>query len=116
MITTCACLREFLKGLRAGAGDRLGQLEVLVVLALAEVLRAKQLLRADDLRAVAGRRVRPAARVFSRFAAGSGEQAVWISPTLTMRPVIRSGDAVMASVQALAELRAVRSRMLGAAA
>ena len=41
--------------LGAGAGDRLGQVEQRGVLPLAEVLRAKQLRQADDLRTVVGR-------------------------------------------------------------
>ena len=45
-------LRELLKRVGARAGNRFGQFEVFVVFALAEILRAKQFLRADDLRAV----------------------------------------------------------------
>ena len=42
---------ELLKSIRARAGNRLGQFEIFVVFALAEILRAEQFLRADDLRA-----------------------------------------------------------------
>ena len=45
---------EFLKGGGAGAGDGLGQFEIIVVLALAEILGAEQFLGADDLRALLG--------------------------------------------------------------
>src|SRR5256886_1803832 len=48
-------LRELLERIGAGAGDGFGQFEIFVVLALAEILGAKQFLRADDLRAGAGR-------------------------------------------------------------
>ena len=44
--------RQFLESIGARPGNFLRQLEILVVLALAEILRAEQLLRADDLRAV----------------------------------------------------------------
>src|ERR1022692_2302898 len=44
-----ALLRQLSKGLRAWARDRLRQPEVLVVLALAEIPRELQLLRADDV-------------------------------------------------------------------
>src|SRR6185503_18364029 len=45
-------LRELLECCCAGARDRLRQLEVLVVLALAEILRTEKLLGAEDLRAL----------------------------------------------------------------
>ena len=45
-----------------GPGDRLGQIEALALLRLAEVRRVEELLQADDLRA------RPAASRMSRFA------------------------------------------------
>ena len=45
---------QLLQGGGAGAGDRLGQFEMGVVLALAEILRAKKLLRANNLRALPG--------------------------------------------------------------
>ncbi len=57
-------LRQLLKGRRGGAGNRLGQSEVLVVLGLAEILGAKQLLRADDLGSVPGRAVRRSQGLF----------------------------------------------------
>ena len=45
-------LRELLKSLGARAGNRFGEFEIFVVFALAKILRAKQFLRADDLRAL----------------------------------------------------------------
>ena len=47
-------LREFAKGVGAGAGNFFGQLKIFVVFALAKILRAEQFLRADDLRACFG--------------------------------------------------------------
>ena len=47
-------LRELLESCRARPGNRLGEFEVLVVFALAEILRGEQFLRADDLRALLG--------------------------------------------------------------
>ena len=47
-------LRELAKGVGAGAGNFFGELEILVVFALAKILRAEQFLRADDLRAGLG--------------------------------------------------------------
>ena len=45
---------EFLESPGARAGNRFGKPEILVVLALAKILRTKQLLRADDLSAASG--------------------------------------------------------------
>ncbi len=42
-------LREFLKCLRAWAGNFFGQFKIFVVFALAKILRAEQFLRADDI-------------------------------------------------------------------
>jgi hypothetical protein len=47
-------LRQLLKRFGRRAGNRLGQFEILVVFALAEVKRAKQFLRANDLRTLPG--------------------------------------------------------------
>ena len=67
--------RQFAQRVGRRAGDRLGQSEQIVILLAAEVLRAEQLLQADDLRA------RPAAsRIFhsvlARFSFGSIAQLV----------------------------------------
>ena len=40
--------RELAKGVGAGAGNFFGELEILVVFALAKILRAEKFLRADD--------------------------------------------------------------------
>ena len=48
---------EFLESVGARPGNFFRELEILVVLALAKILRAEQFLRADDLRAVFRRRV-----------------------------------------------------------
>ena len=53
MTTLCFCA-SFWKAVGAGAGNRFGQFEVLVVFALAEILRAEEFLGADDLRALLG--------------------------------------------------------------
>ena len=45
-------LRELLKGLRARSGNGFRELEIFVVFGLAKILRAKQLLRADNFRAL----------------------------------------------------------------
>ena len=83
MMTTRCFFANFWKAFVRRAGNRFGELEIFVVFGLAEVLGAKEFLRADDLRALLRRRVRAAARVFFRLAAGSDEQAVWIKPMLT---------------------------------
>ena len=54
-ITTLVLLRERLERLGGRARNRLGELEEAVILDLAEILRAEQLLRADDLRPAIGR-------------------------------------------------------------
>ena len=54
-ITTPSSRGQPREALGGGAGDRLGQVEQLGILFAAEVLRAEQLLQADDLRAAAGR-------------------------------------------------------------
>src|SRR4029077_20938459 len=46
-------LRQFLEGGRGGSGDRFGEREIFVVFGLAEILRAKDFLGADDVRALA---------------------------------------------------------------
>ena len=46
--------REFAEGVGAGAGNFFGELEIVVVFALAKILRAEQFLCADDLRAGLG--------------------------------------------------------------
>ena len=48
-------LGELLEGRRTRAGDAFGELEILVILALTEILRNEKFLRADDFRAVSGR-------------------------------------------------------------
>ena len=103
---------ELLKGRGARAGNRLGQFEIRVVFALAEILRAEQFLRADDLRAVPGGAFGAARAFSSDWRPGSAEQAVWIRPSLTMR----AGAARFIGTQALAwSARRCRSRMIGAA-
>src|SRR5688572_27581585 len=51
-------LRQFLESLRRGAGNGFGEFEIVVVFALAKVLRTKQLLGANDLRALLRSRLR----------------------------------------------------------
>ena len=46
-----SALRQLSQRIGARSGNRLGKLEVTMILALAKVFRAKQLLQADDLRA-----------------------------------------------------------------
>ena len=57
-MTTPCFFASFCERVGARPGDRLGQLEEAMVLDLAEVLRAEQLLRADDLRALVDGRPR----------------------------------------------------------
>ena len=52
MRTVLMAAGQLLQGRGAGSGNRLGQFEIIVVLALAEILRAEQLLGANDLRAL----------------------------------------------------------------
>ncbi len=77
-MTTPRALRQFAESLRARAvGDFLGEREIRVVLALAEIGRAKQLLRGDDLRALVGRGVgelERALQVGNRIGIGPGLQ------------------------------------------
>ncbi len=47
-------LRKLLKRFGGGTGDRFGEFEIRMVLALAKIKRAEQFLRADDLRALPG--------------------------------------------------------------
>ena len=69
---------------RARAGDRLGQREVGVVLRLAEILAAEELLQADDLGALRGR-LRMPATARARLSAASAEQRICTRPTCTFR-------------------------------
>ena len=50
-MTTPMFFGEFLKRFGARSGNRFGELEIFVVFVLAKILRAKQFLGADDLRA-----------------------------------------------------------------
>ena len=68
-------LRELLERLGAWAGNFFGQLKILVVFALAEILRAEQFLRANYVRAFFAARS-TSEIVFFKFASGSAEQEV----------------------------------------
>ena len=54
MRTTLELLRELLHRVGRRPGNRLGEIEALALLRLAEVRRVEQLLEADDLRALVG--------------------------------------------------------------
>ena len=49
-MTTSSAARELAQRFRAGAGDRLGQIEEIGILLTAKILRTKKLLQANNLR------------------------------------------------------------------
>ncbi len=71
------------RALRRRSGNRLSQVEECSVFTLAEILRAKKLRQADDLRALLGGGA-DLSTARRRLSSGSAEQCIWMRPTVNM--------------------------------